>query len=60
VQICTMRMEMIYDFFTFSGLEAIYIEGTAHCANMYPEKEDDPQQLKQARSAIQPIGDLKN
>jgi hypothetical protein len=36
-----------------SGLEAIYIEGTAHCANMYPEREDDPQQLKQARSAIQ-------
>ena len=33
----------------FSGQEAIYIEGTAHCANMYPEREDDPQQLKQAR-----------
>lgn len=35
-----------------SGLEAIYIEGTAHCANMYPEKKDDPPQLKQARKRV--------
>ena len=31
---------------------AIFIEGTAHCANMYPESEDDPDQLKKARIQI--------
>ena len=31
---------------------AIYIEGTAHCANMYPESPDDPVQLKRARTEI--------
>ena len=31
---------------------AILIEGTAHCANLYPPAEDDPQQLKDARLAI--------
>ena len=30
----------------------IFIEGTAHCANMYPEAEDDPDQLKKARVQI--------
>jgi len=35
-----------------SGMEAIYIEGTAHCANMYPPKEDDLPQLKSARTRI--------
>ena len=31
---------------------AILIEGTAHCANLYPPAQDDPQQLKDARLAI--------
>ena len=31
---------------------AIVIEGTAHCANLYPPADDDPQQLKDARLAI--------
>ncbi|XP_055609712.1 putative serine protease K12H4.7 [Uranotaenia lowii] len=30
----------------------IYIEGTAHCANMYEPKEDDFPQLKEARERI--------
>ncbi|XP_059142067.1 putative serine protease K12H4.7 [Physella acuta] len=32
---------------------AIYINGTAHCANMYPSSPDDPIQLVQARKEIQ-------
>ena len=35
-----------------SGMEAIYIEGTAHCANMYPGSKDDPEQLKNARRRV--------
>lgn len=31
---------------------AILIEGTAHCANMYPDSPEDPPQLKQAREQI--------
>ncbi|XP_052232753.1 putative serine protease F56F10.1 [Dreissena polymorpha] len=31
---------------------AIYIEGTAHCANMYPATDQDPQQLIDARVQI--------
>jgi len=31
---------------------AIYIEGTAHCANMYPASQDDPAQLVAARRRI--------
>ena len=31
---------------------AILIEGTAHCANLYPPSQDDPQQLKDARARI--------
>ena len=31
---------------------AIFIEGTAHCANMYPERADDLPQLKKARRAV--------
>ncbi|XP_065349861.1 putative serine protease K12H4.7 [Cloeon dipterum] len=31
---------------------AIYINGTAHCANMYPESQDDPSQLTAARQRI--------
>eukprot|EP00096_Caligus_rogercresseyi_P009056 TRINITY_DN3006_c0_g1_i1.p1 TRINITY_DN3006_c0_g1~~TRINITY_DN3006_c0_g1_i1.p1 ORF type:complete len:501 (-),score=82.80 TRINITY_DN3006_c0_g1_i1:279-1751(-) len=31
---------------------AIFIIGTAHCANMYPESPEDPQQLKDARKKI--------
>lgn len=32
--------------------QAIFIEGTAHCANMYPEASTDPPQLTQARMKI--------
>lgn len=32
---------------------AIYIKGTAHCANMYPPSEHDMPQLKEARIQIQ-------
>lgn len=36
---------------------AIFIQGTAHCANMYPEDPEDPPQLKAARQAVgQKIG----
>nr|XP_006823961.1 PREDICTED: putative serine protease K12H4.7-like [Saccoglossus kowalevskii] len=35
------------------SVTAIYIKGTAHCANMYPEKADDLPQLKQARKTIE-------
>ena len=31
---------------------AILIDGTSHCANLYPESEDDPQGLKDARKQI--------
>ncbi|KAK3589932.1 hypothetical protein CHS0354_034949 [Potamilus streckersoni] len=31
---------------------AIYINGTAHCANMYPESPDDNEELKQSRITI--------
>merc|ERR1712172_223130 len=31
---------------------AIYIEGTAHCANMYPASDSDPPQLTEARTKI--------
>ncbi|CAH0546510.1 unnamed protein product [Brassicogethes aeneus] len=34
---------------------AIYIEGTAHCANMYPPKDDDLPQLKAARKEIKKL-----
>lgn len=34
---------------------SIFINGTAHCANMYPEKEDDLEDLKEARRKV---GDL--
>ncbi len=33
--------------------KAIYISGTAHCANMYPAQPDDLPQLAQARKTIQ-------
>ena len=32
--------------------KAILIPGTAHCANMYPARDEDPQQLKNARIEI--------
>jgi len=31
---------------------AVLIEGTAHCANMYPASEDDPPGLTEARKTI--------
>lgn len=31
---------------------AIFIKGTAHCANMYPSKDTDLPQLKEARKAV--------
>ena len=34
------------------SLPAIYINGTAHCANMYPPSSDDPQGLTDARAEI--------
>ena len=30
----------------------IYIQGTAHCANMYPASESDPPQLSAARKEV--------
>ena len=33
-------------------LTAIYIQGTAHCANMYPATAKDPAALVDARNAI--------
>eukprot|EP00088_Acartia_fossae_P038980 TRINITY_DN4052_c1_g3_i2.p1 TRINITY_DN4052_c1_g3~~TRINITY_DN4052_c1_g3_i2.p1 ORF type:complete len:487 (+),score=107.90 TRINITY_DN4052_c1_g3_i2:51-1511(+) len=35
-----------------SGMEAILIPGTAHCANMYPPSKQDPQELTSARQRI--------
>ncbi|XP_068632840.1 putative serine protease F56F10.1 [Battus philenor] len=32
---------------------AIFIQGTAHCANMYPASKDDPPQLTEARLEIE-------
>ncbi|XP_064614979.1 putative serine protease K12H4.7 [Liolophura sinensis] len=34
------------------GSQAIFIKGTAHCANMYPDSSDDPKQLVTARENI--------
>jgi len=31
---------------------AIFIPGTAHCANMYPARDDDPTELRTARSRV--------
>lgn len=31
---------------------SVYIAGTAHCRNMYPARESDPEPLKQARIKI--------
>lgn len=36
----------------FPDNDVIYIQGTAHCANMYPESEADLPQLKMARLKI--------
>ena len=33
-------------------LKAIFIEGTAHCANMYPSRDSDPLSLAKARESI--------
>lgn len=38
-----------------SPYETIFINGTAHCADMYPSGDDDSQDLKEARSRIQDI-----
>lgn len=35
-----------------SKATAIYINGTAHCANMYPPSEHDPPQLKATRARV--------
>lgn len=35
-----------------NGAPAIYITGTAHCANMYPKSENDLPELKAARQQI--------
>lgn len=36
-----------------SSEQAVFIEGTAHCANMYPASPSDPPQLVAARQTIQ-------
>lgn len=33
-------------------VEAVYINGTAHCANMYPPRPSDPAGLTEARATI--------
>eukprot|EP00112_Aurelia_sp_Birch-Aquarium-sp1_P012459 Seg2620.1 transcript_id=Seg2620.1/GoldUCD/mRNA.D3Y31 product="putative serine protease K12H4.7" protein_id=Seg2620.1/GoldUCD/D3Y31 len=38
-----------------SYLKAIYMQGTAHCANMYPATANDPPQLTAARTKIEAI-----
>jgi len=38
--------------------KALFINGTAHCADMYPDSDKDPQQLIEARNSI--IGALGN
>lgn len=35
-----------------STQRAIFIQGTAHCANMYPAMNSDPAELTWARAAI--------
>ncbi len=35
-----------------SSVKALFINGTAHCANMYPPRASDPQELKEARMDI--------
>ena len=37
------------------SLVAIFINGTAHCANMYPASPNDPPQLVKARDQISAI-----
>ena len=44
-----------------STLKAIFIDGTAHCANMYPARATDPPSLVKARDEItQTIGSWLN
>lgn len=44
---------------TDSKMPTIFIEGTAHCANMYEPSDKDPKELKDARIKInQFIGNL--
>lgn len=33
-------------------VKAVYIDGTAHCANMYPPRDSDPPQLTAARVEV--------
>jgi hypothetical protein len=35
--------------------EVIFIHGTAHCADMYPDRDEDPPQLTAARAKIESI-----
>ncbi|XP_066273343.1 putative serine protease F56F10.1 [Branchiostoma lanceolatum] len=41
-----------------TDLHAVYIKGTAHCANMYPARFGDPPELAQARETIK--GHIQN
>lgn len=41
-----LKNEPVFDIY------GVYIEGTAHCANMLPEEESDPVALKMARKEI--------
>ena len=35
-----------------STVKALFINGTAHCANMYPPRDSDLQQLQKARDSV--------
>jgi hypothetical protein len=35
--------------------ETIFIKGTAHCADMYPSSDKDPEQLTEARNQIRAL-----
>lgn len=35
-----------------STVKALLIHGTAHCANMYPPRDSDPEELTEARTTI--------
>ena len=50
--ICLQKSSILFLQDISPDATAILIPETAHCANMYPEKEDDPPQLKQARVTV--------
>jgi hypothetical protein len=44
--------------FTFHDSRSLYINGTAHCADMYPTSDNDTQSLIDARQDISDFVDL--